>query len=110
MYDQRMFHWVNSHELPLNGMKQQLLKLISEIFNGQYIQAGKAIWDPSMKARKLTRIILNGKATMGKEEVAPVKQSTDNEFDVDVSGISFSIFSLQLCLLLRVRLLVQVVF
>ena len=87
MYDQRMFHWVNSNELPLNGMKQQLLKLISELFNGQYIQSGKAIWEPSMKAKKLSRIIINGKAMVGKEE--EVKKVSDNEFDIDVAGMSF---------------------
>ena len=74
MYDQRMYHWVNSHELPLNGMKQQLLKLICDIFGGIYIQTGKSIWDPSMKARKLTRVIINGKASLGKEEVAAAVQ------------------------------------
>ena len=87
MYDQRMFHWVNSNELPLNGMKQQLLKLISELFNGQYIQSGKSIWDPSMKAKKLSRIIINGKAMVGKEE--EVKKVSDNEFDIDVAGMVF---------------------
>lgn len=87
MYDQRMYHWVNSHELPLNGMKQQLLKLICDIFGGIYIQTGKSIWDPSMKARKLTRVIINGKASLGKEEVASAPKEGGNEFDVDIPGI-----------------------
>ena len=86
MYDQRMFHWVNSNELPLNGKKPQFLKLISEVFNGQLVQSGKSIWEPSMKARKLTRIILNGKAMMGKEE--EIKKISDNEFDVDVAALT----------------------
>ena len=46
-----MFHWVNTNQLPLQGMKMQTLKLISDIFGGRTIASGETVWTPDMKAR-----------------------------------------------------------
>lgn len=80
-----MFHWVNTNQLPLNGIKLQILKLISEVFGGRLYSAGETIWTPDMKAKKLSRVIITGKGIVG-AEAAPVTKDTDNEFDVDLSG------------------------
>lgn len=81
-----MFHWVNTNQLPLQGMKMQTLKLISDIFGGRTIASGETVWTPDMKARKLTRVLITGKAIAGakKESATPVDSS--NEFDVDLSS------------------------
>ena len=84
-YDQRMFHWVNTNQLPLNGMKLQILKLISDVFGGQLITAGQTVWMPSMKEKKLSRVLITGKAVVGADLSSQLTQ-TDNEFDVDLSG------------------------
>ena len=84
-YDQKMFHWVNTNQLPLSGMKLQVLKLISEVFGGRLYAAGETIWTPDMKAKKLSRVIVTGKGIVG-AEAAPIVKDTDNEFDVDLSG------------------------
>ena len=86
-----MFHWVNQNLLPLAGMKQQMLKLISDLFNGKLIQGGEPVWDPSMKANKLSRVLVNGKAVVGAEATSPKPKKPaeeENEFDVDMSGLS----------------------
>ena len=80
-----MFHWVNTNQLPLSGMKLQVLKLISEVFGGRLYAAGETIWTPDMKAKKLSRVIVTGKGIVG-AEAAPIVKDTDNEFDVDLSG------------------------
>ena len=85
-YDQRMFHWVNTNQLPLNGMKLQILKLISDVFGGQLITAGQTVWMPSMKEKKLSRVLITGKAVVGADLSSQFTQ-TDNEFDVDLSGM-----------------------
>lgn len=81
-----MFHWVNTNQLPLQGMKMQTLKLISDIFGGRTIATGETVWTPDMKARKLTRVLITGKALAGakKENATPV--DSNNEFDVDLSS------------------------
>lgn len=68
-----MFHWVNTNQLPLQGMKMQTLKLISDIFGGRTIASGETVWTPDMKARKLTRVLITGKAIAGakKESATP---------------------------------------
>ena len=84
-YDQKMFHWVNTNQLPLNGMKLQILKLISDVFGGQLFTTGQTIWTPSMKEKKLSRVLITGKAVVGADMSAQLTQ-TDNEFDIDLSG------------------------
>ena len=81
-----MFHWVNTNQLPLNGMKLQILKLISDVFGGQLITAGQTVWMPSMKEKKLSRVLITGKAVVGADLSSQFTQ-TDNEFDVDLSGM-----------------------
>ena len=80
-----MFHWVNTNQLPLNGMKLQILKLISDVFGGQLITAGQTVWMPSMKEKKLSRVLITGKAVVGADLSSQLTQ-TDNEFDMDLSG------------------------
>ena len=87
-----MFHWVNTNQLPLNGIKLQILKLISEVFGGRLYSAGETIWTPDMKAKKLSRVIITGKGIVG-AEAAPVTKDTDNEFDVDLSGCILNQFN-----------------
>ena len=70
MYDQRMFHWVNDHQLPFAGLKPQLIKLISDLFGGVMVPMGKSVWDPNVNDKKLSRILLMGKAVFGLLETA----------------------------------------
>ena len=80
-----MFHWVNNHQLPFAGLKPQLIKLISDLFGGVMIPVGKSVWDPNVNDKKLSRILLMGKAVTGTEtEMKP--KDTDNEFDIDAGG------------------------
>ena len=85
-YDQRMFHWVNTNQLPLQGMKMQTLKLISDIFGGRTVTTGEVVWTPDMKARKLTRVLVTGKAIAGAKQVDAKPVDSNNEFDVDLSS------------------------
>ena len=85
-YDQRMFHWVNTNQLPLQGMKMQTLKLISDIFGGRTIATGEAVWTPDMKARKLTRVLITGKAIAGAKKADAKPVDSSNEFDVDLAS------------------------
>ena len=86
MYDQRMFHWVNDHQLPFAGLKPQLIKLISDLFGGVMVPMGKSVWDPNVNDKKLSRILLMGKAVTGTETEAKPKKDMDNEFDIDAGG------------------------
>ena len=79
-----MFHWVNSNQLPLTGIKLQVLRLIGDLFGGQLVQSGKVIWNPSMRAKKLTRVLIMGKAVVGEAPPeTPKKKEEENEFDMD---------------------------
>ena len=86
-FDQTMFRWVNQNQLPLAGVKLQVLKLFSEVFGGKLCTTGEVVWTPDMKAKKLTRVLITGKAVVGAEvaAAAPAKED-DNEFDVDLTG------------------------
>ena len=86
MYDQRMFHWGNDHQLPFAGLKPQLIKLISDLFGGVMVPMGKSVWDPNVNDKKLSRILLMGKAVTGTETETKPKKDTDNEFDIDAGG------------------------
>ena len=84
MFDKRMFHWVNEHQLPFAGLKPQLIKLISDLFGGVMVSMGKCVWDPAVNSPKMQRVLLMGKAVTGKEvEAAKPKADSDNAFDID---------------------------
>lgn len=84
MFDQRMFHWVNEHQLPFSALKPQLIKLISDLFGGVMVPMGKCVWDPAVNSPKTQRVLLMGKAVTGKEvDAVKPKPASDNAFDVD---------------------------
>ena len=58
-FDQRMFAWVNHHQLPLQKATPAVIDLISELFGGLTCGANKRIWNPE-KPRKEFRILLDG--------------------------------------------------
>ena len=67
-FDQRMFAWVNHHQLPLQKATPAVIDLISELFGGLTCGANKRIWNPE-KPRKEFRILLDGTARSGKERI-----------------------------------------
>lgn len=81
-FDQRMFAWVNHHQLPLQKATPAVIDLISELFGGVTCGANKRIWNPE-KPRKEFRILLDGTARSGKERV-PAED--ENEFDLGIDG------------------------
>lgn len=81
-FDQRMFAWVNHHQLPLQKATPAIIDLISELFGGLTCAANKRIWNPE-KPRKQFRILLDGTARSGKERI-PAED--DNEFDLGIDG------------------------
>lgn len=81
-FDQRMFAWVNHHQLPLQKATPAVIDLISELFGGLTCGANKRIWNPE-KPRKEFRILLDGTARSGKERI-PAED--ENEFDLGIDG------------------------
>ena len=58
------------------------------------MQSGKVIWNPSMRANKLTRVLIMGKAVVGAEAPAetPKKKEEENEFDMDSNDRRISLY------------------
>lgn len=81
-FDQRMFGWVNHHQLPLQKASPAVINLISDLFGGVTCEANKRIWNPE-KPRKEFRILLDGSARSGKERI-PAEE--ENEFDTGIDG------------------------
>ena len=50
------------------------------------VPMGKSVWDPNVNDKKLSRILLMGKAVTGTETETKPKKDTDNEFDIDAGG------------------------
>lgn len=87
-FDYVMFDWVKENQLPLTGLKLQILKLIGDLYGGKKIESGKQIWAPSMKAKNRRHVLILGKGMVGDpaqmaKMMKPKSGEEENEFDVD---------------------------
>ena len=80
-----MFHWVNEGKLPLSASKPLMLQLLSDLYGGKTLAAGKVAWNPAKKS-KLFTILLTGTCVVGYENWNLQHQEVENEFDMDFGG------------------------
>ena len=87
-----MFHWVNTHSLPLSTISPHILNILELLFNADEYDEDKIIWNPSRPGEGF-RVLLEGKASVGgesrkeREKQMMAKEGEEvNEFDVDVTG------------------------
>ena len=92
-----MFHWVNTHTLPLSTASSHLLTILELLFSADEYDEDKVVWNPARPGEGF-RVLLQGKASVGgesrrereRERVRDGGRGEDeevNEFDVDVTGM-----------------------
>ncbi|KNB43711.1 endonuclease exonuclease phosphatase [Blastocystis sp. subtype 4] len=80
-YDQMMYRWVNTHQLPLRKKSPQVLSLLSLLFGASEYDPEKVIWNPEREYGGF-RVLLEGQGTRNFQEIAE-DLSEENEFDMD---------------------------
>lgn len=85
-YDQMMYRWVNTHQLPLCKKSPQILSLLSYLFGASEFEPKKVIWNPE-RSYDGFRVLIEGQGIRGTQEIV-VDGSKDNEFDMDTPGMS----------------------
>lgn len=77
-----MYHWVNTHSLPLNKKSPQTLSLLSLLFGASEYDQGKVIWNPEREYGGF-RVLIEGQGTIKSQEIVD-SQSEENEFEMDI--------------------------
>ena len=77
-----MYHWVNTHSLPLNKKSPQILSLLSLLFGASEYDQGKVIWNPEREYGGF-RVLIEGQGTIKSQEIVD-NQSEENEFEMDI--------------------------
>mgnify|MGYP003104430380 CR=1 FL=1 len=85
-YDQMMYRWVNTHQLPLRKKSPQVLSLLSLLFGASEYDPEKVIWNPEREYGGF-RVLLEGQGTRNFQEIAE-DLSEENEFDMDTPSRS----------------------
>ena len=90
-----MFHWVNTHTLPLSTASSHLITILELLFSADEYDEDKVVWNPARPGEGF-RVLLQGKASVGGESRRDRERMNgrdsgegeeENEFDVDVTGM-----------------------
>ena len=85
-YDQMMYYWVNTNQLPIQPTQDAIIDIVSLLFDSAVYEPDSIVWNPA-KRDKHYRILLSGKAVVGGEKRQEVSPSVElNEFELDIGG------------------------
>ena len=91
-YDQMMYRWVNTSQLPIAANQAAVIELLEHLYNADVYDADMIVWNP-VKRGKEFRVLLSGRAVVGGEKRKSVEVNEEvNEFDLDVGGRMIYLF------------------
>ena len=86
-YDQMMYYWVNTNQLPITPVQETVIELLAQLYDADVYDMDMMIWNPKKKEKNY-RILLAGKAVVGREKKKSIEEQevSLNEFDFDIGG------------------------